>query len=103
MKRIVVKKAADEDIDRALEHCSREYPHRFDLLVKTLEATFRRAARHPGAGSPRYARELEIEGLRALRTPRFPYLVFYLETRREILIVRVLHQKQDIPSLFADE
>ena len=98
MKPVVVRARADEDIDRAIEHGSTEYPLRVGALIDAFEATFRRAGRQPAAGSPRYAHELQIEGLRTLATPKFPYLVFYVDTPKAVVILRVLHQKRDIPA-----
>jgi toxin ParE1/3/4 len=103
MKPLVITAKADEDIDRALERCLEEQPHRFDALVDALETTFRRVARLPKAGSPRWALELRIDGLRSQATPRFPYTVAYVETSAEILVIRVLHQKRDLPTLLGEE
>ena len=49
-------------------------------------------------GSPRYADELDIPGLRFRSAGKFPYLVFYVETEAEIDVWRVLHGARDIPA-----
>lgn len=49
-------------------------------------------------GSPRYALELRITGLRHLPLRGFPYLVFYIEHEQYVEIARVLHGNMDIPS-----
>ena len=50
------------------------------------------------AGSPRYAHELNLPGLRFWPLTRFPYLVFYFEHDNYVDVWRVLHQQRDIPA-----
>lgn len=45
----------------------------------------------PKGGSPRYAQELDLTGLRFRTIGRFPYLIFYIEKEAEIDVWRVLH------------
>jgi len=49
-------------------------------------------------GSPRYAFELRLEGLRAWPLRRYPYLVFYVEREDHLDVWRVLHAQRDIPA-----
>jgi toxin ParE1/3/4 len=49
-------------------------------------------------GSPRYAYELGLEGVRAWPLRRFPYLIFYIEKPDALDVWRVLHGQRDIPS-----
>ncbi|NHO33793.1 type II toxin-antitoxin system RelE/ParE family toxin [Acetobacter fallax] len=51
---------------------------------------------YPGAGSLRYAYELNLPGLRAHRVNDYPYLVFYPECEDRIDVWRVLHAHNDI-------
>ncbi len=64
---------------------------RFNRLLK-------RSPRTPALGSPRYASELALPGLRSLATKGFPYLVFYIDRDDHIDVWRVLHARRDIPS-----
>lgn len=84
----------------ALDHSLAEAPRAAAALASAFEATVRSIARAPAAGSPRYAQELDVAGLRHRRTRRFPYLVFYVEGATAIAIVRVLHESRDIPAGF---
>jgi toxin ParE1/3/4 len=102
VKPIIIRAQADEDIDRAIERFRVEFPLHVEQLVDAFEATLRRIARFPAAGSPRYAIELGIDGLRSMTTGRFPCIVFYVETSHEVAIVRVLHKKRDMPPLLED-
>ena len=55
-------------------------------------------AQHPTIGSPRYAFELRLEGLRAWPLRKYPYLVFYVEREDHLDVWRVLHAQRDIPA-----
>ena len=58
---------------------------------------------HPAIGSPRYAHELNLPGLRCLTLTRYPHIVFYVERDDYIDVWRVLHGMRDIPSSLRDE
>jgi hypothetical protein len=51
----------------------------------------------PAAGSPRYAHELNLPGLRFWPLACNPRLVFYVERPDHIDVWRVLHGTRDIP------
>ena len=67
-------------------------------FVDALEKAYGQIGRNPGTGSPRYAHELNLPGLRAWPLTRYPHLVFYVEHPDHIDVWRVLHGKQDIPT-----
>ena len=71
-------------------------------FVQDMDACMQRIERFPAAGSPRYADLLDVEGLRFSVIERFPYLVFYFERADYVDIVRVLHQRQDIPHVLGE-
>lgn len=54
--------------------------------------------RRPASGSPRYAHDLSLRGLRSRFVMRYPYLVFYVEREDHIDVWRVLHAMRDIPA-----
>ena len=54
-----------------------------------LEAAYRRIARYPTSGLPRYGYELDMPGLRAWPVKRHPYPVFYIERDDRIDVWRV--------------
>ena len=98
-KPVVLRDLARNDIDEAVEHYLAEAGAMVALaLIDTSEATLRRIGEQPGSGSPRYAHELNVPGLRFLPTDRFPYLVFYVERETEVDVWRVLHAARDIPA-----
>jgi toxin ParE1/3/4 len=93
---------ADADIDTASAYLRTHDPHAASRLLAALERAFRELARHPGAGSPRYAHVLPAEGLRMWPVAGSAYLIFHLERADHIDIVRVLHGARDIPVLLRD-
>ena len=98
-KPVVLRDLARNDIDQVVDHYLEEAGATVALaFINAAEATLRRIGELPGSGSPRYAHELDIPGLRFLSTDRFPYLIFYMEGKDEIDVWRVLHGARDIPA-----
>ena len=98
-KPVVLRDLARNDIDQAVDHYLEEAGATVALaFINAAEATLRRIGELPGSGSPRYAHELGIPGLRFLSIDRFPYLIFYMEGKEEIDVWRVLHGARDIPA-----
>lgn len=67
-------------------------------FVDALEQAYAHIGRHPATGSPRYAHELGLPGLRSWALKRYPYLVFYVERPDHVDVWRVLHEDRDIPA-----
>lgn len=99
VKPVVPRVQAERDVNETLAHdlegASEAVALRF---IDALERAFLHIGRHPASGSPRYARELSIPGLRFRPLRRFPYLVFYLERENYVDVWRVLHGRRHIPS-----
>ena len=71
-------------------------------FVAELEKAHAKIAEHPSLGSPRYAHELSITGLRSHKFRRFPYMVFYMESADQIKVWRILHTARDMAAWLAD-
>jgi toxin ParE1/3/4 len=98
-KPVVLRRRAQQDVEEAVDYYRAESGAALAArFVAALEATIRAIAHHPSAGSPRYAHDLNLPGLRARLLRRFPYLVFYVERDDHIDLWRVLHAKRDIPT-----
>ena len=98
-KPVVLRERARRDIDEAVEHYLAEAGPSVALaFIDALEEVFRLVGEQPAAGSPRYAHELGIPGLRFRPAGEFPYLVFHVEGEVEIDVWRVLHGARDIPA-----
>jgi toxin ParE1/3/4 len=97
-KRVLRRAAADADIETIIDHylavAGREAALRF---VDALESALLHLSRHPSTGSPKYAIELNMPGLRSWPLSRFRYLVFYVDKPQELDVWRVLHDMLDLP------
>jgi toxin ParE1/3/4 len=98
VKSVVPRETARRDVDEAIDYYLREAGDRIALrFIDAMQAALRFIGQSPAAGSPRYAYELDLPGLRSRQLKRFPYLIFYVEREDHIDIWRVLHAKRDIP------
>ena len=98
MKPIVPRELANHDIDEIIGYYLGESAEQAAYgFIDALEEAYAHIGRHPATGSPRYAHELNLPGLRFWPLSRYPHLVFYVERPDHIDVWRVLHGKQDIP------
>ncbi len=98
-KPIAAREQAQRDVEEAVDHYLGEAGAEVAVgFVDALEKAYLHISRHAATGSPRYAHELNLPGLRTWPLMRYPYLVFYLERSDQIDIWRVLHTKRDIPA-----
>lgn len=97
-KRVIRRAAADSDVETIIDHYLTAAGADVALnFVDALEVALLHLSRHPSTGSPKYAVELNLPGLRSWPLGRFPYLVFYFQTSQEVEIWRVLHDMLDLP------
>jgi len=95
---IVPRQRAVRDIEEAIAWYLREGAGEPALsFIDAVEQAFERISRSPAAGSPRYARELNLPGLLSWPLARYPYLVFYVERDDHVDVWRVLAAPRDIP------
>ena len=96
-KPVVPRELANRDVEEAVDYFWGEAGDRTALaFVEALEHAREKIARHPAAGSPRYAHELGLPGLRSWALRRFPYLVFCVEHDDHIDVCRLLRGDRDI-------
>ena len=99
VKPVVPREQARQDVEDAVAHHIAEDAEAAALgFIDALEKAYSHIGRHPATGSPRYAHELTLPGLRSWPLTRYPYLVFYVERRDHIDVWRVLHGHRDIPA-----
>jgi toxin ParE1/3/4 len=98
-KPVLPRKLAHRDVEAAVDYYVREAGPDVALgFIDALQSAYRAIAKHSGLGSPRYAQELALPGLRSREVKGFPHLVFYIERDDHIDVWRVLHGRRDIPS-----
>jgi toxin ParE1/3/4 len=103
-KPVIPRRLAQQDIEATVAHYLEQGGEALALrFIEAVESAFARIGRYPGVGSPRYAYELGIEGLRAWPLRHFPYLVFYREEANQLDVWRLLHAGRDIPGWMRDE
>ena len=97
-KPVIPRQVANRDAEDAIDHYLDEGARQAALgFIEALEQAYTHIGRHPAAGSPRYAHELNLPSLRVWPLTRYPHLVFYIEHSEHIDVWRVLHGKRDIP------
>lgn len=102
-KPVIPRERAHQDVLDAVDYYRSEAGVQVALdFIAAMEHTLERVAHHPLAGSPRYAHELDLPGLRYWRLTRFPYLVFYVDRPDHVDVWRVLHATRDIPKWLRD-
>ena len=101
-KPLIRRTRADADVTEAIDHYLVESRTAAIRFVDALEAAYEHIRRAAATGSPRYAHELNLPGLRFWPCKRFPYLVFYVERDDSIEVWRVLHSSRDIPHWLQD-
>ena len=98
-KPVIPRELANRDVDAAVDHYLSDGADQAALgFIEALEQAYAHIGRHPASGSPRYAHDLNLPGLRFWPLPRYPHLVFYIDRTDHIEVWRVLHGQRDIPA-----
>lgn len=95
---LVRRAQADLDVIDALDLYLMESVSAAEGFVAALEKAYDHIQRAPATGSPRWAHELNIPGLRSWPCTPYPQLVFYVERPDRTEVWRVLHGGRDIPA-----
>lgn len=96
---VVPRAQAQRDIEDAIAYYLAEGSEQAAMgFVDAIEQAFAHIGRHPATGSPRYAHELNLPGLRCWPLKRYPYLAFYVERDEHVDVWRILHGQRDIPA-----
>jgi toxin ParE1/3/4 len=99
VKPVIPREQANRDIDDAIAYYLSEGARQAALgFIEALEHAYAHIGRHPASGSPRYAHELNLPGLRCCPLPKYPHLVFYVERSDHVDVWRVLHGQRDVPA-----
>jgi len=103
-KPVIPRALARQDVENAVSYYLNEEAEQAALgFIDALAQAYAHIGRHPGTGSPRYAHELDLPGLRSWPLKRYPHLVFYVERTDHIDVWRVLHGLRDIPAWLRED
>lgn len=103
VKVVVPREQASRDVDEAIAHYVGEgAAHAARGFIDALERAYTHIDPHPATGSPRYAHELNLPGLRVWPVTRYPHLVFYVERPDHIDVWRVLQGQRDVPAWMSE-
>jgi toxin ParE1/3/4 len=98
-KPVIPRELANRDVDEAVDYYLSDGGDQAALgFIEALEQAYAHISRHPATGSPHYAHDLNLPGLRFWPLTNYPYLVFYVERTDHIDVWRVLHGRRDIPA-----
>ena len=99
VKPVVALELANRDIEDAIAHHISEGAEPAALgVIDALEQAYAHICRHPATGSPRYARELNLLGLRFRPPAHDRHHMFYVWGAEHIDVWRELHGQRDIPA-----
>jgi toxin ParE1/3/4 len=97
-KPVIPRELALSDVEEAVSYYLKEGAPAALGLIDDLERAYAHIGRHPGTGSPRYAHELNLPGLRVWPLTRYTHCIFYIEKADHIDVWRVLHGQRDLPA-----
>lgn len=98
-KAVIPREQANSDVDEAIAYYLSEASEAVAFgFINALEKAYGHIARYPATGSPRYAHELNLPGLRTWPLKHYPYLIFYVEHPDHLNVWRLLHDQRDIPA-----
>jgi toxin ParE1/3/4 len=93
-----LSRIARADFREAADYYREIDPGLANRWVDAVEHRLVDIGRQPRLGSPRFSETLSVVGLRYKAVSRFPYLVFYVETENDVIVVRILHERRDVAS-----
>lgn len=100
MKRVCLGPRLGRDIEKAADFYEMESAALAIRFLGSIGDAVRLLRAHPRIGSPLYGFKLDLAGMRAITTLAFPYVLFYVEFRDRLILVRLLHMSRNIPRLF---
>ncbi len=96
MKRALRSSEASRDVEEIVGYYSKYGLPAANRFIDECEDRIRKIESMPNIGSPRFAIELDVPGLRLHPLKDFPHVIFYIERVAHIDIVRVMHASRDI-------
>jgi toxin ParE1/3/4 len=101
---IVPRAVAKQDVDDAMTgYVAAGAPDAAMRFIDALEEALAILAEHPQIGSPRWADELALPGLRSWPVRGHPFLVFYVPRADHVDVWRVLHMRRDLLAVLDED
>jgi toxin ParE1/3/4 len=101
---VIPRELARQDVDKAVDYYLQEGAEQAAFeFIEELERAYSQLGRHPDIGSPRYAYELDLPGLRSWSLRRYPHLVFYMDRGDHVDVWRIIDGSRDIPAWLSDD
>ena len=98
-KAVIPRLLAVSDVNDAIDYYLEQEAEEVALgFIDALEQAYSHIGLHPSSGSPRYAHELNLPGLRSWPMKTYPYIIFFIEHQDHVDVWRVLHGQRDIPA-----
>ena len=98
---IETPEAVNDVIEAADYIAARSSLNASDKFLESVKSTYRQIADMPGMGVARDFGQPDLKGMRMWRVPKYPrFLVFYVTTGRELIILHVLNVSQDLDAIF---
>lgn len=102
--RILQRSRARQDILEIIAYIAEQNPLAADRVFAAYERSLTSLARTPAIGWHYPTDNSRLTGMRVFPIARFrSYLIFYRHTIAELDVVRVLHGRRDLASLFQEE
>lgn len=102
-RRIVVERAAEEDLVAATTDIQQDRPSAASRFVREASKTFDQLAQQPEMGRRYETTHPRLQGLRVWRIRHFTkYLIFYRVTEETVFIERVLYGGRDLERILGE-
>jgi len=99
----ILRQAARADIEQAVDHYrATAGAGTARGFIDAVERALAHLRHFPNSGSPRFAHELDMPGLRSWPLRRFSYLMFYTVDAAQVDVLRLLHGERDLPAWLRD-
>lgn len=103
MLNLVIRPQAELDIDEIITYLLETNPQSATKFVMELRQAFALLSGNPRIGAKRQYRLPALEGIRLFPLKKYSsYLIFYLNADDSLEIVRVLHGRRDLETLFSE-
>lgn len=99
---IIQTEEATADVIKAANYIAARFSlNTSDKFLAAVKSTYREIAEMPGMGAACDYGQPELKGMRMWRVAKYPrFLVFYMTTGRELIILHVLNGSQNLDIIF---